>query len=208
MSKRPKTGPCFNSWRVSRSTTVCPYLSWLSVTVDNKFAMFYRASHTSSKWLLHFCHHSFWTFYLVVHQPDDVQRALFPQICNRSWSCRTSILEGATFYRMNWCKFLWGNPCRAIETFYHWDLLPLGLRVLDAFLSFCCMKEFGDGFGCVNFARFINIVTETTIVSFRNTARWLPIANNLQEFFVHAVLPLDSWPRRLSHNFHFWPQNS
>ena len=22
---------------------------------------------------------------------------------------------------MNWCKFLWGNPCRAIETFYHWD---------------------------------------------------------------------------------------
>ena len=27
--------------------------------------------------------------------------------------------------------------------------LPLGLRVLDAFLSSCCMKEFGDEFGCV-----------------------------------------------------------
>ena len=25
------------------------------------------------------------------------------------------------FYRMNWCKFLWSTPCRAIETFYHWD---------------------------------------------------------------------------------------
>ena len=26
-------------------------------------AMFYHADHTSSTWLLHFCHHSFWTFY-------------------------------------------------------------------------------------------------------------------------------------------------
>ena len=22
---------------------------------------------------------------------------------------------------MNWCTFLWGNSCKAIETFYHWD---------------------------------------------------------------------------------------
>ena len=42
-------------------------------------------------------------------------------VLNHSWSCRTSILEGATFHRMNWCKFLWGNPCKAIATFYHWD---------------------------------------------------------------------------------------
>ena len=48
-------------------------------------------------------------------------RALCPQICNHSWSCRTSILEGATFHKMSYCKFLWGNPCKAIETFYHWD---------------------------------------------------------------------------------------
>ena len=34
-------------------------------------------------------------------------------------------------------------------------LLPLGLRVLDAFLSFCCMKEFGDGFDCVIFPRLL-----------------------------------------------------
>ena len=39
-------------------------------------------------------------------------------------------------------------------------------------------------------------------------ARWTPIANNLQEFFVHAVLSVDSWPRRSSQNFHFWHQNS
>ena len=29
----------------------------------------------------------------------------------------------------------------------------LGFRDLDAFLSFCCMKEFGDGFDCVIFPR-------------------------------------------------------
>ena len=45
-------------------------------------------------------------FLSAVHQPDDVQMSTFPQICNHSWSCRTSILEGATFHRMNWCKFL------------------------------------------------------------------------------------------------------
>ena len=39
-------------------------------------------------------------------------------------------------------------------------------------------------------------------------ASWFPIANNLQEFFVRAVLFLDSWPRRSSHNFRFWTQNS
>ena len=55
---------------------------------------------------------------------------------------------------MNWCKFLWGNPCRAIETFYHWDF-PLGLWVIDAFLSFYCIKELGNGFGCVIFARLL-----------------------------------------------------
>ena len=45
----------------------------------------------------------------------------FPQICNHSSSCRTSILEGATFHKMSWCKFHWANPSKAIETFYHWD---------------------------------------------------------------------------------------
>ena len=42
-----------------------------------------------------------------------------------------------------------------------------------------------------HFSTLIDIVAETAIVSF-NTARWLHIANNLQEFFVHAVLFPDS----------------
>ena len=41
---------------------------------------------------------------------------------NHSWSCRTNILEGVfSFHRTSCCKFLWGNPCKTNDTFYHWD---------------------------------------------------------------------------------------
>ena len=43
-----------------------------------------------------------------------------------------------------------------------------------------------------HFSTLIDIVAETTIVSFRALLRWTSIANNLQEFFVHAVLSPDS----------------
>ena len=91
---------------------------------------------------------------LAVRQPGDVHMRTFHQTCNRSWSCRTSILEDAICHRMDWYKFLLGNPCRAIETFYHWDF-PLGLRVLDAFFTLCRVEELGEGFGCVDFARLL-----------------------------------------------------
>ena len=41
----------------------------------------------------------------------------------------------------------------ANDTFFHLGLLPLGLLVLDAFLSLCRVEELGEGFGCVVFAR-------------------------------------------------------
>ena len=44
-------------------------------------------------------------------------RALLPQICIHSPTCRTSILVDAIFHRMEWCKFLWGNPCTAVEPY-------------------------------------------------------------------------------------------
>ena len=63
-----------------------------------------------------------------------------------------------------------------------------------------------------HFCTFIDIVTETAIVSFRTLpvgfARWLSTASNLLEFFVHAVLSPDSWPPCSFHNFRFWLQNS
>ena len=59
------------------------------------------------------------------------------------------------------------------------------------------------------FPTLIDIVTEIAIVSCHTLPVGFPIANNLQEFFVHAVLfPDSSWPRRSSQNFRFWPKNS
>ena len=54
-------------------------------------------------------------------------------------------------------------------------LLPLELRVLDGFRSFCRMKEFGDGFGCVIFCTLIDIVSETAIVFFRTLPVGFPL---------------------------------
>ena len=50
-------------------------------------------------------------------------------------------------------------------------LFPLGLLVLDAFLTLCCVEDPGEGFGCVDFARLSISCRKTAIVSFLNTAR-------------------------------------
>ena len=68
---------------------------------------------------------------------------------------QASILEGATFHKMSYCKFLWGNPCKAIETFYHWGAFSWDFGFSMLFLSFCCMIEFGDGFDGVIFPRLL-----------------------------------------------------
>ena len=60
--------------------------------------------------------------------------------------------EDAIFRRMNWCKFLWGN-LQGHRDILPLGLLPLGLRVLDAFFTLCCEEDSGEGFGCVDPAR-------------------------------------------------------
>ena len=80
----------------------------------------------------------------------------------------------------------------AIETFYHWDSLPLGLRVLDGFRSLCRMKEFGDGFDWCNFSTLIDIVAETAIFSFRTLPVGFPLPtiskNSLYTLFCSLIL--------------------
>ena len=64
-----------------------------------------------------------------------VHKSTFLQICIHFLTCRTSTLEDADFHRMNWCKFILGNPYRAIETLYHWDfLLGFGSRRISLIL--------------------------------------------------------------------------
>ena len=81
----------------------------------------------------------------------------------------------------------------AVETFFPLGLLPLGLLVLDAFVSFCRVRRSQRRIRlCRTFATLIDIVTESEIVSFNTLPVGFPIANNLHEFLVHAVLSLDS----------------
>ena len=96
------------------------------------------------------------------------------------------------FHRMNWCKFLWGISCRDNRNILPLGLFPLGLLVLDAFLSFCRVEELGERFGCVVFARLLISWRKRQVSPLEHCTRWLSTANKLLEFFVHAVLSPDS----------------
>ena len=82
-----------------------PIVAYLTNRIQ-RVSRFYRIVNAYSTEPLHFNHHSFWTFCLAVHQSVCVHKSTFPQICNRSWSCRPSILECVIFHKMNWSKFL------------------------------------------------------------------------------------------------------
>ena len=147
---------------------------------------------------------------IVVHVPRTsrchVQRERNSKknhMSNREWRDESEeyfeILE-----RRSECKIHWGNPCKAIATYNHSDFHS-GTSVLDGFRSLCCMKEYWDGFDGVTFSTQNDIVAETAIVSFHT----LPVRFQLPTIsknFEHAVLFPDSWPRRSSQTFHFWPQ--
>ena len=74
----------------------------------------------------------------------------------------TLCLVEQAFWRVPFfTKWVIASSCEVISLQGHRDilplgLLPLGLRVLDAFRSFCCMKEFGDGFDWCNFSTLID----------------------------------------------------
>ena len=108
---------------------------------------------------------------------------------------------------MNWCKFFSGNPCKAKKkTFFQWNFC-LGLLVLDAFFTLWRVEKSRRRTRLCRFCTIVDIVSETANVSFRRLPVGFPV-HGLLEFFVRAVLFPDSWPRRSSQNFHFWPQSS
>ena len=69
-------------------------------------------------------------------------------------------------------------------------LLPLGLRVLDAFLSLCHVEELGEGFGYVDFARLLIFVSDTAIVSFRTLPVGFPLPTISQTSLFTLFCPL------------------
>ena len=134
------TGLCFNSWRVSRFTTGCPDLSWLSSRLTCSIVQVILLQKSCCTFVINL----FATFTRLFINLTMCIRAFFPKSATTLGLTEQAFLEGATFYRINWCKFLWGNPWQGHRDILPLGLFPLGLRVLDAFLSFCCMKEFGD----------------------------------------------------------------
>ena len=89
-------------WSAS-NRSLSPQSGVMLVTVENKLPYAFVQILLLQDSYCTFCQHSFWTFCLAVHQPGDAHKSTFPQTDNHSWSCRTSILEGATFHRMIWC---------------------------------------------------------------------------------------------------------
>ena len=70
------------------------------------------------------------------------------------------------------------------------------------------MKELGEGFGCVNFARFLISWQKLQL----SPSEHCPLAFHCQQISKNSLYTLfcslDSWPRRVFHNFHFWHHNS
>ena len=80
-------------------------------------------------------------------------------------------------------KVILARPSRrsTTGTFYLWDF---GFSMI--FRSFCCMKEFGEGFDGVTFSTLIRIVAETAIVSFYT----LPVGFPLPTIFKNSLYTL------------------
>ena len=73
--------------------------------------------------------HSYCTLVIILFRPfaslfinlTMCIRALFPKSATTLCLVEQAFWRVPLFHRTSWCKFLWGNPCKAIETFYHWD---------------------------------------------------------------------------------------
>ena len=102
-------------------------------------------------------------------------RALFYRICIHSRTCTTSILEDAIFHRMNWCNFLWGNPCMAIETFSHWETFLWDFGFSTDFSHSVAWKISETGSAVSVFARLLISCRKLQIVSFRTLPVGFPL---------------------------------
>ena len=87
-------------------------------------------------------------------------------------------------------------------------LFPLGLLVLDAFPSFCCMKNFGDGFDGVTFPRLFISWRKLQLSPFTHCPLVSHCLQTPRIQCTRCFVSLDSWPRRFFHIFQFWLQNS
>ena len=118
-------------------------------------------------------------------------RALFTKSATTLGLVEQAFWRMPLFYRMNWGKFLWGNPCSAIETFYHWTLSSgtSGSRRISLILLH---ERIWRRIRLCHFCTFIDIATETAIVSFRTLPVGFPLPtiskNSLSTLFCPLIL--------------------
>ena len=121
-----------------------------------------------------FLQHSHCTFVIILFGPfarlfinlATCIRALFPKTSNHSWSCRTSILEGATFHKMSYCKFfkaILAKPSRDPTT----GTSSSGTSGSRCFSLILLHERIRRRIRLCHLATLKNIVAETAIVSFR-----------------------------------------
>ena len=96
------------------------------------------------------------------------------------------------FTEKNWCKFLWGKPCMAIETFYHWDLFSSGSSGFRRISLIPLHERIRRRIRLSHFCTLINIVTENAIVNLRTLPVSFPLPtiskNSLYTLFCSLIL--------------------
>ena len=98
-------------------------------------------------------------------QPGGVRKSTFPKTCILFLTCRTSTPEDSIFHRSELCKFLWGDPCTAVEPFSTWASASRTSGSRCMFHTLLRWRSWRRVRLC-RFCTLIRIVSETAIVSF------------------------------------------
>ena len=127
-------------------------------------------------------------------------RALFTESASFFW------LVGQAFRRMPFfTEWIGASSFEVIlarqSSHFPTGLLPLGLRVLDAFLTLCCAEDPGEGFGCVDFARLSSSCRKLQL-SPSEHCPWAYHCPQSPRLLCSRCFTHDSWARRLFHNSH------
>ena len=171
---------CLSSSAKSMKTSAAPYLEIRNPIVvylmccTQRVSQFYRMTHASSTWPLHFCHHSLKTFCLAVHQPDDAHKSTFPK------SATIFGLVEQAFWRMPFFTEWSGASSFEVILARQSSHFPTWASASGTSGSRCIFhtllrRRSRRKIWLCRFCKLIHIVSETAIVSFRTLPASFPL---------------------------------
>ena len=186
LDDRRLEGPRSNSW--SRFLPGRPDRSWhWSVTGSRTFScqspFFKKATALLSSFF-------FWPFSRLFINLTMCEWALFPKPTTTLGLVEQAFWRVPPFTKWVLASSFWGNPCKAIETFFHWDSCHWDFGFSTQFSHSAAWKT-SEKDSALSFLHAYSYRDGNCNCLLYNTARWLSTANNLLEFFVHAVSMLD-----------------